>query len=88
MNKIVQTFQYGDNEMRLETGQIARQASGAVLASLGETVVLVTVVAARGPIFSHSQSTMRKERTPQEGSRVGFSNVRGVRQKRRFLLQG
>jgi polyribonucleotide nucleotidyltransferase len=33
--------------MRLETGQIARQASGAVLASLGETVVLVTVVAAR-----------------------------------------
>ena len=49
MNKIVQTFQYGDNEMRLETGQIARQASGAVLASLGETVVLVTVVAARGP---------------------------------------
>ncbi|MDC1097521.1 polyribonucleotide nucleotidyltransferase [Gammaproteobacteria bacterium] len=49
MNKIIQTFQYGDNEMRLETGQIARQASGAVLASLGETVVLVTVVAARGP---------------------------------------
>jgi polyribonucleotide nucleotidyltransferase len=49
LNKIVQTFQYGDNEMRLETGQIARQASGAVLASLGETVVLVTVVAARGP---------------------------------------
>ncbi|MGB1612469.1 MAG: polyribonucleotide nucleotidyltransferase [Arenicellales bacterium] len=33
--------------MRLETGQIARQASGAVMASLGETVVLVTVVAAR-----------------------------------------
>jgi len=49
LNKIIQTFQYGDNEMRLETGQIARQASGAVLASLGETVVLVTVVAARGP---------------------------------------
>jgi len=47
LNKIVQTFQYGDQEMRLETGQIARQASGAVLASLGETVVLVTVVAAR-----------------------------------------
>lgn len=47
MKKIVQTFQYGDQEMRLETGQIARQASGAVMASLGETVVLVTVVAAR-----------------------------------------
>jgi len=33
--------------MRLETGRVARQATGAVLASMGETVVLVTVVAAR-----------------------------------------
>ncbi len=49
MNKTVETFQYGDQEFRLETGQIARQASGAVLASMGETVVLVTVVAAREP---------------------------------------
>ena len=49
MNKIVETFQYGEQEFRLETGQIARQASGAVLASMGETVVLVTVVAAREP---------------------------------------
>ena len=47
MNKTVETFQYGDQEFRLETGQIARQASGAVVASMGETVVLVTVVAAR-----------------------------------------
>ena len=47
MNKTVETFQYGDQEFRLETGQVARQASGAVLASMGETVVLVTVVAAR-----------------------------------------
>jgi len=47
LNKTVETFQYGDQEFRLETGQIARQASGAVLASMGETVVLVTVVAAR-----------------------------------------
>ena len=49
MNKTVETFQYGEHEFRLETGQIARQASGAVLASMGETVVLVTVVAAREP---------------------------------------
>ncbi len=33
--------------MRLETGRIARQATGSVFASMGETVVLVTVVAAR-----------------------------------------
>ena len=49
MNKIVETFQYGEQEFRLETGQIARQASGAVMASMGETVVLVTVVAAKEP---------------------------------------
>tara|TARA_B100000686_G_scaffold28767_3_gene29058 strand:+ start:3446 stop:5533 length:2088 start_codon:yes stop_codon:yes gene_type:complete len=49
LNKTVETFQYGEHEFRLETGQIARQASGAVLASMGETVVLVTVVAAREP---------------------------------------
>ena len=49
MNKIVETFQYGEQEFRLETGQIARQASGAVVASMGETVVLVTVVAAKEP---------------------------------------
>jgi len=49
LNKIVETFQYGDEEFRLETGQIARQATGSVLASMGETIVLVTVVAAKEP---------------------------------------
>lgn len=37
-------FQYGDHMVTLETGVMARQASGAVLASMGDTVVLVTVV--------------------------------------------
>ncbi len=44
MSKVVKTFQYGQHEVRLETGAIARQAHGAVLASMGDTVVLVTVV--------------------------------------------
>ncbi len=47
MNKVVKTFQYGQHEVRLETGAIARQADGAVLASMGDTMVLVTVVARR-----------------------------------------
>ncbi len=47
MNKVVKTFQYGQHEARLETGAIARQADGAVLASMGDTMVLVTVVARR-----------------------------------------
>ena len=44
MNKIIKTFQYGDHECTLETGRIARQASGAVMAKMGDTAVLVSVV--------------------------------------------
>ncbi|MFL6647026.1 MAG: polyribonucleotide nucleotidyltransferase [Sulfurifustis sp.] len=47
MAKVTKTFQYGNHTIRLETGEIARQASGAVLASMGDTVVLATVVAAK-----------------------------------------
>ncbi len=38
------SFQYGAHTVVLETGEIARQASAAVMVSMGETVVLVTVV--------------------------------------------
>ena len=44
MQKLSKTFQYGEHKVTLETGQIARQAGGAVKVSMGETVVLVTVV--------------------------------------------
>lgn len=44
MAAIKKTFQYGDHTMVLETGEIARQATAAVMASLGDTVVMVTVV--------------------------------------------
>jgi polyribonucleotide nucleotidyltransferase len=37
-------FQYGQHSITLETGEIARQADGAVIVGMGETVVLVTVV--------------------------------------------
>ena len=40
-----QTFQFGDHQVVLETNKIARQATGAVMASMGDTVVLCTVVA-------------------------------------------
>ncbi len=45
MTRVVKTFSYGEHEVVLETGEIAKQASGAVVASMGETMVLVTVVA-------------------------------------------
>lgn len=41
---IKKSFQYGEKTVTLETGAIARQADGACLVSMGETVVLVTVV--------------------------------------------
>jgi polyribonucleotide nucleotidyltransferase len=44
-NKVSKTFQYGQHQVTLETGEIARQASGAVVVSIEDTVVLATVVA-------------------------------------------
>ncbi len=47
MTPIKKSVRYGAHDLILETGEIARQASGAVIASLGDTVVLVTVVGNR-----------------------------------------
>ncbi len=47
MKPVKKEFQYGEHTVTLETGEIARQASGAVMASMGDTTVLVTVVAAK-----------------------------------------
>ncbi|MBC3830809.1 polyribonucleotide nucleotidyltransferase [Undibacterium amnicola] len=44
-NKVTKSFQYGQHTVTLETGEIARQASGAVMVSIEDTVVLATVVA-------------------------------------------
>ena len=47
-NKVSKTFQWGDKTVVMETGQVARQASGAVLVNIDDTVVLATVVASKG----------------------------------------
>ncbi|PPV05717.1 polyribonucleotide nucleotidyltransferase [Xanthomonas bromi] len=47
MAKITKTFQYGKHTVTLETGEIARQAGGAVLVKFDDTVLLVTAVAAK-----------------------------------------
>lgn len=44
MPGLSKTFTYGDHQVTLETGSIARQASGSVMVRMGDTVVLVTVV--------------------------------------------
>ncbi len=44
MKAITKTFQYGEHEVTMETGAIARQADGAVLVKMADTQVLVTAV--------------------------------------------
>ena len=48
MAPIKKSVSFGERKLVLETGEIARQASGAVLTSLGDTTVLVTVVGDKG----------------------------------------
>ena len=61
------TFEFGGQTVTLETGRIARQADGAVLATIGKTQVLATVVAAktlsRARISSRCLFTIRKKCT-------------------------
>jgi len=49
LNPIKKTFRYGSHDVTFETGEIARQAHGAVVCTMDDTVVLATVVAAREP---------------------------------------
>ncbi len=44
-NKVSKTFRFGTQDVTITTGEIARQASGAVTVQMGDTVVLATVVA-------------------------------------------
>jgi len=45
VKKFSKTFKFGEHDVTLETGHVARQADGAVLVSMADTVVLVTAVA-------------------------------------------
>jgi polyribonucleotide nucleotidyltransferase len=49
LNPIKKTFSYGSHQVTFETGEIARQAHGAVICTMDDTVVLATVVAAKEP---------------------------------------
>ncbi|WP_269633029.1 polyribonucleotide nucleotidyltransferase [Pelomonas sp. BJYL3] len=48
-NKVTKTFQWGPHTVTMETGEIARQSTGAVLVNIDDTVVLATVVAKNEP---------------------------------------
>ncbi|WP_408596350.1 polyribonucleotide nucleotidyltransferase [Limnohabitans sp.] len=46
-NKVTKTFQWGQHTVTMETGEVARQAGGAVLVNMDDTVVLATVVGSK-----------------------------------------
>ncbi len=52
-SKVTKSFEYGQHNVVLETGEIARQANGSALVSIGDTVVLATVVASKEFKSSH-----------------------------------
>ena len=87
MAKVTKSFQYGNHEVTLETGEIARQASGAVLVSMEGTVVLVTAVAAakarEGQDFFRSPSITSRSSTPQAAFPAASSSAKAVRPRRR-----
>jgi polyribonucleotide nucleotidyltransferase len=49
LNSVTRQFQFGEQQVTIETGRIARQATGAVLVTMGNTVVLCTAVGIRKP---------------------------------------
>lgn len=88
MNPVIKKFQFGQSTVTLETGRIARQATGAVLVTVDNDVtVLVTVVGAKQadpgkgffPLSVHYQERL----TPPARSRVASSSVKAVLPRKR-----
>ena len=80
-------FQFGQHRVVLETGEIARQASGAVLVTVEDTVVLVTVVAAKnakpGQDFFPLTIDYIEKRMQPARFLAAFSSVKAVPRKKR-----
>ncbi len=74
MNPIVKQFQYGNDTVTLETGRMARQATGSVVATVGQTSVLCAVVGAKQPVAGQDffpLSVFYQERTYAAGKIPG-----------------
>ena len=80
---------WAGRKLVLETGKIARQADGAVLATYGGTTVLAAVVSRSSPspasISSRSPSTTRRRRSPPARSRAASSSARAGRREKEIL---
>ena len=82
-NKVTKSFQWGAHTVRMETGEIARQSTGAVLVDIEGTVVLATVVAKReakpGQDFFPLTVDYIEKTTPPARSRAASSSVKAAR---------
>ena len=74
---------WGGRKLVLETGKIARQADGAVVASYGESKVLATVVAAKEPREGIDLLPLTVDSTPQAASPAAISSAKAAPRKRR-----
>ena len=83
---------WGGKQLILETGKIARQADGAVLASLGETTVLCTAVGAKSarPGADFFPLTVNYQEKTFAAGKIpgGFFNAKGGQQKKKHLYPG
>ena len=80
MNPVSKTFKYGDHTVTLETGRIARQATGAVLVTMDQTTVLSPLSAKEpegGQGVLPAVGTLRREKlTPRARSPAVSSSVK------------
>lgn len=73
----------GSQTIKLQTGLIAKQSDGAVVATMGETMVLATAVSTKEqnrafPILLRLPSIIKKELTPRAKSPAVFSNAKAA----------
>jgi polyribonucleotide nucleotidyltransferase len=87
VNPIKKSIPYGRHTLTLETGEVARQAGGAVMASLDDTVVLVTAVARKeakaGQDFFPLTVDYQEKTTPPARSPAASSAARAGHRRRR-----
>jgi hypothetical protein len=76
MNRVTKTLAWGRHQLTLETGEIARQATGAVLVNMDDTGVLVTVVGANEAYFCSRKCFEQDIRNQAED--YAFNLVHGI----------
>ena len=69
-NVIKKSIKFGEHDLTIETGEIGRQADGAVMVSYGDTVVLVTAVGRKEAKEEKGRSKRKTTRTEERDGRV------------------